>query len=137
LNTNKVWLGSVTRQNLSVPLAQDCSTVEVGSPADKPVPLKTAQSRCIDEAGRQNGRILNPAKRAAGVLCQIRQKRLTLARIAEPGIGPVAGRARALSMRLRRSGGRPIFQVPIRPTGWNGSGDLEKCVAGCIAAADA
>jgi hypothetical protein len=32
LNTDKVWLGSVTRQNLSVPRAQCCRTVEVGSP---------------------------------------------------------------------------------------------------------
>ena len=29
-------------------------------------------------------------------------------------------------LRLLRSGGRPIFQVPIRPTGRTGSGDLEK-----------
>jgi hypothetical protein len=36
---------------------------------------------------------------------------------------------------LRRSGGGPIFQVPIRPTGRTGSGDLEKCVAGCFASA--
>jgi hypothetical protein len=36
------------------------------------------------------------------------------------------GSCQPASMRLRRSGGRPIFQVPIRPTGRTGSGDLEK-----------
>ena len=69
--------------------------------------------------------IVGPAKRLVAVLCQIRQKRLTLVRIAAPGIGPVAGRARAVSMCLRRPGAGPIFRVPIRPTGRTGSGDLE------------
>jgi ATP-dependent Clp protease adaptor protein ClpS len=55
-----------------------------------------------------------------------------LARIAEPGIGPVAGRARAASLRLRRSGGGPIFQVPVRPTGRTGSGDLENALLGAL-----
>jgi hypothetical protein len=32
LNTDRVWFGSVTRKNLSVPLAQYCRTEEVGSP---------------------------------------------------------------------------------------------------------
>jgi hypothetical protein len=36
------------------------------------------------------------------------------------------GSCQPASMCLRRSGGRPIFQVPIRPTGRTGSGDLEK-----------
>jgi hypothetical protein len=43
------------------------------------------------------------------------------------------GSCQPASMCLRRSGGRPIFQVPIRPTGRTGSGDLEKCVAGFVA----
>ena len=69
------------------------------------------------------------AKQAAAFLCQIRQKRLTLARIAEPGIGPVAGRARAAFMRLQGRDAGPIFVLPIQPLGRTGSGDLES-VAG-------
>ena len=49
----------------------------------------------------------------------------------------VPGSCQPASMRLRRSGGGPIFQVPIRSTGRTGSGDLEKCVAGCFAVAHA
>ena len=41
------------------------------------------------------------------------------------------------SLRLRRSGGGPIFEVPIRSVDRTGSGDLEKCVAGCFAVAHA
>lgn len=40
-------------------------------------------------------------------------------------------------LRLRRSGGRPIFKVPIRFMDRTGSGDLEKCVAGCFVMAHA
>jgi hypothetical protein len=45
---------------------------------------------------------------------------INLAGIAEPGIGPVAGRGRAALMRLRRSETEPIFQLPIRR--WIGPG---------------
>ena len=41
------------------------------------------------------------------------------------------------SLRLRRSGGGPIFKVPIRFMDRTGSGDLEKCVAGCFVMAHA
>ena len=97
--------------------AKHAKTGSAKKSGSKPVHRRTG--------GQKGPSIVGPAKRAVAVLCQIRQKRLTLVRIAAPGIGPVAGRARAVSMRLRRSGGGPIFQMPIRPTGRTGSGDLE------------
>jgi hypothetical protein len=54
---------------------------------------------------------------------------INLAGIAEPGIGPVAGRAWAAFMRLQGHDARPIFTLPIQPKGRTGSGDLES-VAG-------
>jgi hypothetical protein len=54
---------------------------------------------------------------------------INLARIAGPGIGPVAGRASAAFMRLQGRDAGPIFVLPIQPLGRTGSGDLES-VAG-------
>ena len=102
--------------------AKHAKTGSAKKSGSKPVHRRTG--------GQKGPSIVGPAKRAVAVLCQIRQKRLTLVRIAAPGIGPVAGRARAVSMRLRRSGGGPIFRVPIRPTGRTGSGDLENALLG-------
>jgi len=42
------------------------------------------------------------------------------------------GSPQSRSLRLRRSGGGPIFEVPIRFMDRTGSGDLEKCVAGAF-----
>ena len=71
---------------------------------------KPGQSRCTAAFSLPKAPTILTAKSAVAVLCQIAKKRLTLVWIADPGIGPVAGRTRAASRRLRRSGGSPIFQ---------------------------
>jgi hypothetical protein len=110
LNADKVWAG----------------TGDTGSAKDrsKPAHRRTGGQKRLPSF------TATAAKWALAVLCQIRQKRLTLLQIAEPGIGPVAGRASGSVNGLRRSGGGPIFQVPIRPTGRTGSGDLEIALLG-------
>jgi hypothetical protein len=75
LNADKVWAG----------------TGDTGS-------AKTGQSPHRRTGDRKRLPSSTAAIWALAILCQIRQKRLTLARIAEPGIGPVAGRAKAVSM---------------------------------------